>query len=149
MIFIILAGNVGYRKRPSTLAVINSEVSASLLIPASCVAATWRFFMKYSFSGAVNCKLSMSISPFIWSMEPPLKFAVTFTENSVSSYFCVRFSSCGRRFLMEAWKSKVGIFSTKLILPFTATEPFSSFSSAFPLNPPCLYSPSSVIFSYL
>ena len=146
---ITLEGSVWYMKRPFTLAVRNSEFRVSWLIPVCCVADRCIFFIKKFFSGAVNCKLSMSILPIIWSIEPPLKFAFTFTENVASSYLGVRFSSCGRKLLTEAEKSKVGTFSVRLISPLIAIVAFSSFNAALPLNPPRLYSPSRVIFSYL
>ena len=149
IIFSMLTGNVWYRNRPSILAVRNSEVNERRLVPSCRVAVTCRLSIKYFFSGAVNNRLSTLISPIIWSMEPPLKSAFSFTEISVSSYLGVRFKSWGRNLSTEAVKLKVGTFSAMFIIPFIATEPFGSFKAAFPLNPPFLYSPSRVMFSYL
>ena len=45
----------------------------------------FRLSRKYCVSGAANSKLSTLISPFISSMEPPVKSALTLTDISVSS----------------------------------------------------------------
>ena len=47
----------------------------------------------------------------------------------------------------SARKLKVGVLPAVLIEPFSCMAPFSSLSDTLPLKPPCLYSPSKVMFS--